>query len=97
MEYTPETDAIVKKANDENLIIIYSSSWCSPCKMMAPHIEKAAKEINIIKVDTDEANNLSSQEGVRAVPTIIHYKKGAEVGRQVGGKTKDQLVQLLNS
>lgn len=97
MEYTTEKDAIIKRANDENLIIIYSSSWCSPCKMMSPAITEAAKTINIIKVDTDEANVLSSQEGIRAVPTIIHYKNGVEVGRQVGGKTKDQLIQLFNS
>jgi len=97
MEYTTEKDAIIKRANDENLIIVYSASFCGPCKMMAPNIEKAAETINIIKVDTDEASNLSSQEGIRAVPTIIHYKKGIEVGRQVGGKTKDQLVQFFNS
>ena len=97
MEYTSEKDAIIKKANDENLIIVYSAPWCSPCKMMVPSITQAAETINIIKVDTDEATNLSGEEGVRAVPTIIHYKKGVEVGRQVGGKTKDQLVQLFNS
>lgn len=97
MNYTPEKDAIVKRATDENIIIVYSASWCGPCIASAPHITQAAETINIIKVDIDEASNLSSQEGVRAVPTIIHYKKGVEVERQVGGKTKDQLIQLFNS
>ena len=72
-------------------------AWCGPCRAMAPTLSLVSEEINIIKVDTDEATNLSREEGIRAVPTIIHYKKGVEVGRQVGGKTKDQLVQFFNS
>ena len=97
MEYTTEQEAIIKRANDENLIIVYSASYCGPCRAMAPFIDQVKDTINIIKVDTEESGNLSSQEGIRAIPTIIHYKKGIEVGRQVGGKTKDQLIQFYNN
>jgi thioredoxin 1 len=97
MNYTNEQTALIKKANDENLIIVYSTTWCGPCKMMAPMIEKAAETINIIKVDIDECENLTKDAEIRAVPTVVHYKKGVEISREVGSRSDAKLIEMYNS
>jgi len=97
METTNEQTAVIKKSQDDNLIIYYGATWCGPCRAMAPTLGQLEGVINIIKVDIDECSNLANGEGIRAVPTIIHYKNGLEVNRVVGGKTKDEIVRLYNS
>ena len=97
MEYTTEQEAIIKRANDENLIIVYSASYCGPCRAMAPTLNQLESVINIIKVDIDDCPTLANGEGIRAVPTLIQYKNGLEVNRIVGGKSKDEIVKLYNS
>lgn len=97
MEYTNENEAIIKRGNDENLIICYSADWCGPCRFMAPTIEKLAESINIIKVNIDDSPVISNQENIRAVPTFIHYKKGVEISRQSGARSAEQLTGMYNS
>jgi len=97
MTQTEEKDAIIKRANDEKLIIYFTATFCGPCRAMAPIIEQVKDQINVIKVDIEEAEYLSNLEGIRAVPTFILYKKGIEVDRKVGVLSSSALTEMYNS
>lgn len=72
------------------------ADWCAPCRAIAPIIEKLAGElaatITIGKLDTNANPNVPSRYGVTAIPTLLMFNGGKEVGRIVGGgRTGDDL------
>jgi thioredoxin 2 len=62
--------------------------WCGPCRSMAPHFERAAQalkdRVRLVKVNTEEAPGLAQRYGIRAIPTLILFKNGAEAKRMSG-------------
>ena len=71
--------------------------WCGPCRAMAPHFERAAAQlrqrVRFVKVNTEEASNLAARMGIRAIPTLVLFKGGAEVKRVSGALDAASLVQ----
>ena len=83
------------------VIVDFYADWCAPCKMMAPVLDDLAAEragaLLVVKVNSD-ANPVSPQNfGVRGIPTLIVFKDGQEVGRQVGFAPKAQLAAMIDS
>lgn len=76
--------------NPEKLPVFvdFYADWCGPCKAAAPIIEKLAGEyqgkVIIAKLDTDESHDLAIKNRVMSIPTVIVYKDGQEVDRQIG-------------
>jgi len=75
-----EFDKIIAKAKDEKKVVLvdYTASWCGPCKMIAPVLDKFAAEadsskIEFYKVDVDEAAAISRKAGVSVMPTFRVY------------------------
>ncbi len=62
--------------------------WCGPCRMIAPYVEELAKEYGgkaiIAKMDTDANPQTPMKYGIMGIPTLIVFKDGKEVDRQVG-------------
>jgi thioredoxin 2 len=62
--------------------------WCGPCRAMAPHFERAAQSlkdrVRLVKVNTEEAPQLAQRYGIRAIPTLILFRNGAEAKRMSG-------------
>ena len=71
--------------------------WCGPCRMMAPAYEAAAKqlepEVRLIKLNSDEHQQVAGRLGIRGIPTMILYRNGREIARQSGAMTASQIVQ----
>ena len=87
------------KANEIVLIDFYAS-WCGPCKMLSPILEQVAKErpnILIGKVNIDFEQIVSKEYNVWTIPTIIIFKNGKEYLRTLGFKTKEMLLELIDS
>ena len=65
--------------------------WCGPCKMMAPAYEQAAKDLEpdvvLTKLNSDNAQAISSELGIRSIPTMILFHGGREIARQSGAMT----------
>lgn len=72
------------------VIVDFMATWCPPCKMLAPVIEKIAEEysgkVDIFSVNTDDCPGLAGKFSITGVPTLIFFKNGEEVNRLVGYK-----------
>jgi thioredoxin 2 len=80
--------AVVAERSPVPVIVDLWATWCGPCRMVSPTLEKLATErageIKLVKVDVDAAEQLSRRFEVRAVPTLLVLRDGAVIGRQPG-------------
>lgn len=75
--------------SDKPVLVDFYATWCGPCMMMAPEIEKfsdSTDEIKVCKMDVDECTDLAVTFGILSVPTVILFKDGKEADRFVGAK-----------
>ncbi|MDR2968190.1 MAG: thioredoxin [Tannerellaceae bacterium] len=88
------TDANYREYLDSGkpLVLDFWAEWCGPCRMVAPIIEELAEvykgHVAIGKVDVDENNDVASEFGIRNIPTILFFKDGKLVDKQVGAVSK---------
>ena len=82
------------------VLVDFGASWCMPCRMLEPTIEKLAEEnqgkLKVCKLNTDENQNIAAQYGIQGIPTLIVFKEGKEVGRTVGVMSKEKLQEKLD-
>jgi len=84
-----------KSVINEDCIVAFSTSWCNPCKMLAPTLE-IITEFPIYKVDADTEAELCLEYKIRTVPTIISFKEGKEYKRTIGNQPKNKILELLD-
>ena len=88
------------EAIKENVVLVdFFATWCGPCKMLTPVLEEVANEnpnLSIVKVDVDEAGPLAARYAIQAVPTLILFKNGQQVGVKMGYQNKNQLLAFIN-
>lgn len=81
-------------------LVDFYATWCGPCKMLAPQLEQLAEkrqDINIIKIDVDQHEELAAEFNIRVVPTLILFKDGANINVSSGFKTAAALENLVNT
>jgi thioredoxin 1 len=83
------------------VLVDFSATWCPPCKMLHPVIERIALEfagkLDVYGVDTDENQELSQRFMISGVPTMIFFKSGKEVRKLVGFRDYDTLKREVES
>jgi len=83
------------------VVVDFWASWCGPCKMMAPVFEQVTNSLEpkarFAKLNTEAAQNIAAQYGIRSIPTLIIFKQGKEVARQAGAMDKSSLIQFVQS
>lgn len=84
-----------KNAINEDCIVAFSTSWCGPCKMLAPTLETIT-EVPVYKIDADAEAELCIEYKMRSVPTIISFKEGKEYKRTAGNQPKNKILELLD-
>jgi thioredoxin 1 len=91
----------VTSSKDKTLIIDFWAPWCGPCKALTPVLEELSSEmsdsVEVYKVNVDDNTELAQEHGVQSIPTLLVYKNGSLSETIVGLKTKDELIDIVNS
>ncbi|XP_018536802.1 thioredoxin [Lates calcarifer] len=102
VENLDEFNAILKEAGDKLVVVDFTATWCGPCKQIGPVFEELSqkpenKNVIFLKVDVDEAEDVSSHCGINCMPTFHFYKNGQKVFEFSGANTttlKDKLAEM---
>lgn len=97
------TDANYKEllAQDKLVVVDFWAEWCGPCRSIAPIVDELATEFEgkaiIGKYNVDDDNALSSEMGIRNIPTLLFFKGGKLVDKQVGASSKADLKAKIEA
>ncbi len=90
-------DEVLK--NEGLVVVDFFATWCAPCQMLAPVLveleKKYGDEVEFYKVNIDESEDAAIRYGVSSVPTLIFFKNGEEIDRQVGFADEDELSNWI--
>lgn len=101
----------VKNVNEENfehevsksskpVVIDFFASWCGPCQMMHPVLEKVSDDFKgkakFVRISTEENPGLADEFGIRGIPAFVVMNKGKEIGRFLGYVPEEPFAQKVN-
>ncbi len=80
-------------------LVDFWAPWCGPCRALAPIIEEIATDfkgrLNVVKVNTDESNEVAMRYSIRSIPTVMLFKGGQVVESIVGALPKRHFVDTI--
>lgn len=97
-----DEDDFKKRVIDSELPVVvdFHASWCGPCKLLAPRIEKIVaskgEKVHLAKVDIDNISDVALEYGVSAVPSVIAMKNGRVVDKFVGLQEENRIESFIN-
>ncbi len=81
------------------VLVDFWASWCGPCRMIAPVIERIAEKfdgrIKVGKVNVDEEPEISLEYNIASIPTVMIFKNGEEVSKSIGYSDEAEIEQLV--
>ena len=86
-------------SDNKPVLVDFYADWCRPCQMMAPILEDVKSQIGdqatIIKINVDENQALAAQYGIQSIPSLLIFKQGEVVWREVGVHLPTELMAAL--
>lgn len=96
---TKEFDDLLAK--EKYVLVDFWATWCAPCRMIAPVIEKLADQyagkVTVAKVDVDQQQELSIRYGISSIPTVIFFKEGKIASKEIGVKPLNSFTNMIES
>ncbi|HZI95113.1 MAG TPA: thioredoxin [Patescibacteria group bacterium] len=93
-----ETEVV--KTDDGPILVDFWATWCGPCRMVAPILEKLATELKgkarIGKVDVDCNPATAAKFGIRSIPTLLLFKNGKPVDQIIGAQPREAISAMIN-
>ena len=95
-----EFDHVIETSTLPILVDLWAP-WCGPCRAVAPALEQLAVDlagsVRVVKVNVDEAPEVSARLGVQGIPTMVLFARGSEVARQVGALPAQAIRQWVDA
>jgi thioredoxin 1 len=86
--------------SDRPFLLDFSATWCGPCKMLLPIVQRIADEnegrLRVGKIDIDDSPRVAQRLGIRGAPTLVVFVGGKEVARHAGVTSKEKLVAMVS-
>lgn len=85
--------------NKRVVLVDFYATWCGPCKMLAPVLEKISNsraDFDIVKVNIDDSMQLATQYEIEVVPTMVVFKDGKPVDQLVGYAEEKDIIELVS-
>jgi thioredoxin 1 len=89
-------DVVLK--SDKPVFVDFFATWCGPCKMMEPIIDQVSEEVpevDFVKIDVDDAEDLAISYGISSIPCMIFFKNGEEADRVIGRVPKQNILSVV--
>ena len=100
LEVTDATFEEVVLKSDKPVMVDFWAAWCGPCRMVAPIMEDLSSQFEgkatIGKIDVDANQEFASKYGVRNIPTVLVFKNGEVVEKQVGVAPKTTYAEFIS-
>ncbi len=101
LEFTDANFEELVIKSDKPVIVDFWAEWCGPCRMVGPVVDEIgteyAEKAVVGKVDVDSNPGITAKYGVRNIPTILYFKGGEVVDKQVGAVPKQVLISKLEA
>ena len=95
VKYLTKDDDYFDLVSSGYILVDFYADWCGPCKMLASILEEI-DYVDILKVNTDEFKELAIKFGIMSIPTLLFYKNGLVLQKEIGYRTPEEIRKIFN-